>query len=214
MLFLLRGNAYAADSLSLSVSTGSGFRGWTLVRGYLEMESLELSLNATNLSSNRTRLYAALSAWLDYTSRDEVPLGHKTPLSLTVDRQIVSFNINFGGCSFMDIIFIATSGRFNVPGSWWPEMQYLNMTFDWSYGRGTFNAVFNDVGLPWCKTIARMSKPTLYLQVQRPSGLTQFSAKGTLSGTAKVFGISIPISYDLPKGMSPFDPTDGISLPE
>ncbi|KAF5622678.1 uncharacterized protein FTJAE_10801 [Fusarium tjaetaba] len=198
--FLPSGQNWTPDSLSVSVQTGSGFPGWSIVDGYLKLTNLKLNIYIDNLSSN-PGFTGRLFGLLKYTARSsKTPLASEIHLTLDATQKVLSLNIQLPDCSFMDAIYVATAGRFNLPGSWWPTLSAIMMKMNWIEGSGSFTAILGpEAILPGTKKIFVMLHPTLFLGVSKST--SNFAAVGQLSGTAEVFAtIDIPISYDLPNG--------------
>ena len=195
--FLPSGNSYIPDSLKISIKTGSGFTGWSIVDGYLLMKDLELSLNVTNLSGEAS-IFGQLAATLQYQSRNGN--SNDRGLTLTARQKELSFHVDLTGCNFAEMVYVATAGRFKLPGSWWPSLHYLDLQMNWFDGVGSFTAVMEDCSLPGTKAILAMINPRLSLNVSRAT--TKFAASGQLAGEARMFdSFNIPVTYDLPDGM-------------
>ena len=193
--------SFRPTSLSVSVGTSSTFTGWTIVEGYLIVTKIQLSLELTNLADT-PKLSTRLVSVLSYQGREHAFDPGSQLKNISIDMRATARDLSvivpLSGCNLAEAVYVGTAGRFLLLRDWWPGLRQMDLYMNWYKGKGHFVATLNDWSLVGNKAILSMLSPHLSLYVSRAS--TRLSASGEIAGDATVFGIQIPISYELPRG--------------
>jgi len=192
--FVQAGTGYSPSSLAITVGTGSGFSGWSLVDNYLILTQLELSLNVTDLATSPT-LNASLKGTMDYQSRSRVM--NQMGIIMIATRRDLTCHVTLVGCNFQEMIFVATAGEWDLSGNWM-DMKSLDLHLNWYEKRGSFVATLENWTLTGNASIMAMLNPRLSLNVSKAT--VNLQANGMIAGEASVFGEEIPITFELPDG--------------
>ncbi|MCJ1380283.1 hypothetical protein MMC17_003386 [Xylographa soralifera] len=186
---------YEPETLTVTVGTTPGYE-WKIVDPTLILTGINLKLILSNISSTPS-LKATLHGSLAY----QRPRGSPGAIimDMTATTNILRCVLELDHCSFVDAVYVATAGRFSLPGTFWPTCDELSFSMNYSVGRGSFTTVLDELVLTsFAPTIAKIQKPTMTLSVSLAT--IQLAAEGVLEGDAVVFGITIPVSYELPDG--------------
>ncbi|MCJ1430770.1 hypothetical protein MMC27_000120 [Xylographa pallens] len=189
------GDGYRPETLVVEIGTTPGYE-WAIVEPTLVLTGINLRLTLSNISSTPS-LNAILHGSLTY-QRPKGPPG-AIAMDMTATSSILRCVLTLDHCNFVDAVYVATAGRFSLPGDFWPTCNELSFSMNYSVGRGSFTTVLDELVLTsFAPTIAKIRKPTMTLSVSRAT--IRLAAEGILEGDAVVFGITIPVSYELPDG--------------
>ena len=186
---------YRPETLIVTIGTTPGYE-WKIVDPTLVLTGINLKLALSNISSTPS-LNAILHGSLTYQRPNGSPGA--IAMDMTATSSILRCVLTLDHCSFVDAVYVATAGRFSLPGNFWPICDELSFSMNYSIGRGSFTTVLDELVLTsFAPTIAKIRKPTMTLSVSLAT--IQLAAEGILEGDAVVFGITIPVSYELPDG--------------
>ncbi|MCJ1397444.1 hypothetical protein MMC11_000637 [Xylographa trunciseda] len=186
---------YRPETLTVTVGTAPGYE-WKLVDPTLVLTGINLKISLSNISDTPS-LNAILHGSLSYQRPNGSP--GTIVMDMTAKSSVLRCVLALDHCNFVDAVYVATAGRFSLPGTFWPTCNELSFSMNYSLGRGSFTTILDELVLTsFAPTIAKIQKPTMTLSVSLAT--IQLAAEGILEGDAVVFGITIPVSYELPDG--------------
>ncbi|KAI5357434.1 Putative immunoglobulin-like protein [Septoria linicola] len=178
---------------------------WNIRGDYLTFTGLELGIQVKNIATSKTSLSAYLNASLEFLVLRGSGARQTITWRMEATLHELTGSAKLETCNLPQLAYTLTAGYLELSelcsGASWPSVlpDKITLVVNWDAGKGTLDAIYHDWALPSVlKHLLTMQHPTIHLDIHRALGSTW--GGGELSGTAKVLGVPVTLSYTLPDG--------------